>query len=1580
MDDALRKLAQSVQVIRSLHRGTGGRDVLHEPHKRAEEQGYSIKGYHFTRGQRAENIAKTGKFDPTRSFSPDEEATFFWTHPDAANEWANFQGFEHYPTTPMGEDILNRKNPVIMPVRVNPGKHIDIDWLEHSKHLQQPAFYNSQLMGNLINHAKKNGYDTMRIRNMSEGMSQPHDQLAVLNPTNIRSEFAQFNPERQHENDIGAHTGGYIKGYATKGAVTDPLELAKSVKPLHRSGGGRDIIPTNLAMPEPNHPLAPTVQRENTPGIIASPYPGMRGRKQEAGLDPSIQPDDAFTKWTPSTPNLIGAPVPPPIQHPLHNEPRHEKISRVASNIFKSKGFQDLAEDITGLRGIKAVPIHGMYEGNREPSFSFQHPNMTKEGAQKLANLVGFGFGQDSTVRVDHDAHANEVTPAMLIGTGNVLNKKHIDAIMEHAKNEGIDGASSTEDGKAVKFLHFGGDEHLPDFIDKVNRVADKSGMPHRLMAHANTELVNNEDYVKNLFGENRTGEGGSDGKPQTSDLFKRTVDHVLAPYAKGIAGEGFRLSPERLAESHGLMPHEEDYVRNAMYPTGKKSEDRTTVPLMEGKENLEVRPTGARGVANVDDVLYGLQNRAAEKGQIDPNDRSDKARDLIAHDIAKEVGYHMDHSDKSAIGWYDEALKKAMSHYHKIFPELEHDPEKAMQFKAILGITSQGNNVFENSTYAARMYDLIRNGATMPEAIKKLKGSFGNQTNAIEQNLQKYHHLMETNGYDRMSDLFNQTKPVSEWKKILSNDKSLFGPNGKPLTVKGSSDQKITGWSVFGPKIGSFINNLHGDYSTLTADLWFTRTWNRLLGHNFVHNPETESGQLQNFKDALKAEFNHHNYSFPTENKFFKERRFKDFTTTNKIDNGKITNEPWLYGTDTKNMTPEEYDRLMNDPDAMLQKAQELESIYRKGGYKEKSDLRRRAKNWVENREKSEAAPRSDTERNFQQQTAERAQQILKRKTGKNISVADIQAALWFHEKELFAKYGVASEKAKPADYEDAAKRAVEQYHSGDLHKVKSTGKSAGDASREDEEPEHDARGGLVRRAYMKGGKVEGSVWHERDAFGFGGDTESAGSAPERGGSGTVAAEHEAAPEQHEQRQSDPEGREHPSSEAEKLANQGTFPSWAGVNSGGNEAAVNKSAADVAASRLAQAEHMSVLNNGVTNAQATAAETPPSAASAANAAMSAAFSPVGATTSFGQQPPQAGLFTPEHFESTLEQNLVEPAFSQPMTQPAFPHTPTPTADTATHLGGTPATGVIPDTATHLGGTPATGALGVTQPSFPHTPTPDTAYNTASFQPDANAAARQARNSITQNMGADPTSAPIAVASTPVVRAPTSNIPTPPTRPAELGPSAVSGNIFDQINAANLQRISDLEAQKNKNNPGYFNSTSGLSKQEWADQMGADPTTVQTRLVDMGNGMQPDYYTKGLDQVFGEMVGGIAGAPSAIMSGIGNAFSPSQNYDPLTGKSRPDISPFVGGGQETGGKDFLNSGKDQVATAKPKTHMVQKLMPDGTYQWVEEPFKKGGKVYRPLVGSQMTDHVISKFGVPLSASKYQPNGNKAGRR
>ena len=101
-------------------------------------------------------------------------------------------------------------------------------------------------------------------------------------------------------------------------------------------------------------------------------------------------------------------------------------------------------------------------------------------------------------------------------------------------------------------------------------------------------------------------------------------------------------------------------------------------------------------------------------------------------------------------------------------------------------------------------------------------------------------------------------------------------------------------------------------------------------------------------------------------------------------------------------------------------------------GGYSQKSSVRRAAKNWIEGREFLGAAPKSSMQKGMQQRTVERAAEILKDKygietqTGGKMDVADIQAALWFFEKELFqglrtGKSGMAA----PADYADAARLA---------------------------------------------------------------------------------------------------------------------------------------------------------------------------------------------------------------------------------------------------------------------------------------------------------------------------------------------------------------------------------------------------------------------------------------------------------------------------------------------------------------------------------------------------------------------------
>ena len=146
--------------------------------------------------------------------------------------------------------------------------------------------------------------------------------------------------------------------------------------------------------------------------------------------------------------------------------------------------------------------------------------------------------------------------------------------------------------------------------------------------------------------------------------------------------------------------------------------------------------------------------------------------------------------------------------------------------------------------------------------------------------------------------------------------------------------------------------------------------------------------------------------------------------------------------------MNHDEFKNLINDPEAVLNFAKDVADKYADSGYKDKSDVKRRAKNWIENRENPVEAPRGDEERAFQQNTAELAQKLIKKRYGVDISVADIQAALWFHEKELFDKLGVSSKKTKPADYVDAADQTIELMKNGQLFQAQSKKRKAEKAS----------------------------------------------------------------------------------------------------------------------------------------------------------------------------------------------------------------------------------------------------------------------------------------------------------------------------------------------------------------------------------------------------------------------------------------------------------------------------------------------------------------------------------------------------
>ena len=123
-------------------------------------------------------------------------------------------------------------------------------------------------------------------------------------------------------------------------------------------------------------------------------------------------------------------------------------------------------------------------------------------------------------------------------------------------------------------------------------------------------------------------------------------------------------------------------------------------------------------------------------------------------------------------------------------------------------------------------------------------------------------------------------------------------------------------------------------------------------------------------------------------------------------------------------------------------------------------------------------------------------------------------------------------------------------------------------------------------------------------------------------------------------------------------------------------------------------------------------------------------------------------------------------------------------------------------------------------------------------------------------------------ANAPAANVPAANAPTP------------QPNILDKIFGSTQDQIDKLAAA------GQY---AGMDKQQYADQFaGGDINAVKERIVYDNGQPKVDYYTKDLSQaLFGDPL-------KALSSGLGNLFSQKQNYDPLTGQYRPDISASVG--------------------------------------------------------------------------------------
>lgn len=400
-------------------------------------------------------------------------------------------------------------------------------------------------------------------------------------------------------------------------------------------------------------------------------------------------------------------------------------------------------------------------------------------------------------------------------------------------------------------------------------------------------------------------------------------------------------------------------------------------------KDNLEIR----RGFENnVRDVAIALNNETkTQYGVMDQKTLGSADSDVLAKAMADEVGYQLRAMSKTGTGqgWYSNNYPNAVKRLAKRFPELGNNKHARSVFSALVAITSNGEDVSTNISNAIYYYSKLRMG-------KRLVALGSRRATALENNLQQLEDLLRTYGKD--------------FEKILMEEITVKDMNAylRSIGEKTSSDYLAAtvipkAAIYFGPKLGAFYANLSGSEGYLTMDLWWTRTMNRMRG---LLLPEATKSSIDSFREMIgepnASKEKIVELTIPLRNKY------EEFGWNTELEHLVGAKEPSTNADKPKwnrraeKLAGDAYEQLMFD-----HKLEKMANTIYKNEF-----------------ETLEEAPFSPSDRKFMYDAARKTQSLL-RKEGINLSLADIQAALWYYEKRLYAKL----KGGKPDDigYEEA-------------------------------------------------------------------------------------------------------------------------------------------------------------------------------------------------------------------------------------------------------------------------------------------------------------------------------------------------------------------------------------------------------------------------------------------------------------------------------------------------------------------------------------------------------------------------------
>jgi hypothetical protein len=165
-------------------------------------------------------------------------------------------------------------------------------------------------------------------------------------------------------------------------------------------------------------------------------------------------------------------------------------------------------------------------------------------------------------------------TPAILIGkpNGSKMNRKEVNDALAAARDAGFFGASEAMSGRGIKFLFFPDDssaksvdEQETDFVAQVQAVQAKTGLTGWVEYKNISALDEANDYWRNANGIDLKSEVGSSGMPAGTegplDLFRGSVDALLAPYIGALRVEGFDVNFKNWQRVNGATDAQRQYL-----------------------------------------------------------------------------------------------------------------------------------------------------------------------------------------------------------------------------------------------------------------------------------------------------------------------------------------------------------------------------------------------------------------------------------------------------------------------------------------------------------------------------------------------------------------------------------------------------------------------------------------------------------------------------------------------------------------------------------------------------------------------------------------------------------------------------------------------------------------------------------------------------------------------------------------------------------------------------------------------------------------------------------------------------------